>query len=169
MKYEPRSFEYEKKAARIIKEVVHITIATVSPEGKPWNTPVHSAFDSDLNFYWASAKDSTHSRNIRFQPDVFLAIYDSTALGGTGSAVYFEARAEELHKREEILIAKKFAQKRIKHTEESDVDDFIGDSIRRVYQAVITRGWTNDVEVLPDRQLRQYRVEVDLRRLRGLL
>ncbi len=45
---------HNKKAAEIIKKIPYITLATVSEEGQPWNSPLWSAFDKDLNFYWAS-------------------------------------------------------------------------------------------------------------------
>lgn len=160
-------FENEKRAAQIIKDVLYITVASVSPEGKPWNTPVYSAFDSDLNFYWTSAKDSVHSNNIRHNPDVFFAIYDSSVAEGSGAGVYLEARAEELNVREEILVARKFTQAR-KGKSPDDADDFMGEAHRRVYRATVTHGWINEAETL-ESGWRDYRTAIDLRRVRGML
>ncbi len=59
------SEHHNKRAAEIIKDIKYITIASVSDDGQPWNTPVYSAFDKDLNFYWFSDKNSQHSQNVR--------------------------------------------------------------------------------------------------------
>lgn len=41
---------------KIIKRIEYINIASITPEGNPWNTPVYTAFDKSLNFYWLSWK-----------------------------------------------------------------------------------------------------------------
>ena len=43
--------EYLKLAIKIIKEVQYITLATVTPEGQPWNSPLYTAFDKNYTFY----------------------------------------------------------------------------------------------------------------------
>jgi nitroimidazol reductase NimA-like FMN-containing flavoprotein (pyridoxamine 5'-phosphate oxidase superfamily) len=58
-----------------VRDIKYITIATASKTGQPWNSPVYSAFDGAYNFYWASDREGQHSRNIRENPQVFLAIY----------------------------------------------------------------------------------------------
>jgi len=42
-----------KLTKEIIAKILYITIASVTKEGLPWNTPVYSAHDRQLNFYWA--------------------------------------------------------------------------------------------------------------------
>ena len=37
-------------AVTIIKNIEYINIASITPEGLPWNSPVYTAFDKDLNF-----------------------------------------------------------------------------------------------------------------------
>ena len=75
---------YLKTPAKIINDILYATIATADKNGQPWNSPVYSAFDEDLNFYWTSAKDSQHSQNIRENPKRFIVIYDSTVVEGQG-------------------------------------------------------------------------------------
>jgi len=159
-------FQHEKKAARIIRNVSHVTLATVTKDNKPWSTPIYAAFDGDLNFYWTSSKDSVHATNIRANSAVFITIHRMSRYYGR-HAVYLEAHAEELNKREEILVARKFTQSHDKK-QYSELKDFMGKDFRRVYRAVIEKGWTNDHEKLPD-GWRNFRVELDLRRVRGLL
>ncbi len=66
---------YTKKARAIIEKIIYITIAT---EALPWNTPVYADFDEQYNFFWKSGKNSQHSKNIKENNTVFIAIYDST-------------------------------------------------------------------------------------------
>ncbi len=80
-------------AKRIVKENLYINIATVTPDGMPWSSPVYSSFDKNYNFYWASAKSGQHSKNIRENNNIFVVIYDSTVREGTGKGVYMKGKA----------------------------------------------------------------------------
>ena len=73
----------EEYAKHIIHKTIYLTIASITPQGLPRNTPVYSAFDEDYNFYRASRKDNQHSKNLRENKDAFLVIYDSTVAEGT--------------------------------------------------------------------------------------
>jgi general stress protein 26 len=128
-------------AARIIKAIEYLTIATVDDSGRPWNTPVYSAFDLALNFYWASDRRSVHSANIVRNPNVFLAIYDSTVPAGTGEGVYVRAIASMLEARDVVSAALKVLDQREggEHTPEQ----FLGEMPRRVFSARATDVWIN--------------------------
>src|SRR3990167_3792180 len=91
---------HNKKAAEIIKKIIYITLASVTKDEQPWNSPLYSAYDKDLNFYWGSDWRSVHSTNIRKNNKVFCVIYDSTMAEGTGEGVYFFGKAYELAERE---------------------------------------------------------------------
>ena len=83
-------------AAKILKDIHYLTVATVCEDGSPWNSPVSATFDENLTFYWGSSPESIHSRNIRNSSEVFVVVYDSTAPEGTGEGVYMKGKAEEL-------------------------------------------------------------------------
>src|SRR3989344_4776521 len=102
-----------EKAHRIIEKILYITIATVSKDGRPWNSPVYCAFDEDYNFYWASWRENQHSKNIKENNNVFIVIYDSTVPEGTGEGVYVQAKAYELNDGEEIKHALKYLDGRV--------------------------------------------------------
>ena len=91
-----------KAATKVIKNILYINIASITPSGKPWNTPVYCAYDKDLSYYWLSWRLNQHSKNIRNNPDVFVTVYDSTVPAGTGFGVYFEGKAYELKNIKEI-------------------------------------------------------------------
>ena len=128
--------EYVEKAKKIISDIIYVTVATASREGQPWNSPVYSAFDEHYNFYWVSWKENQHSKNIAENPNVFLAIYDSTVPEGTGQGVYVKASAYTIDDREEIKRALTILYSR-KHQdpEKRKPEEFLGDYPRRVYKA----------------------------------
>lgn len=100
------------KAQAILDRISYITLATVSEDGHPWNSPVYCAYDQDYNVYWGSHIDSQHSQNIRANGKAFIVVYDSTVAPGLGSGVYIQAKCTEITDPEEIAIAHKLIQDR---------------------------------------------------------
>ncbi len=129
-------------AAKIIKNILYLNIATVTPSGKPWNTAVYCAFDKDLNFFWLSWRLNQHSENIRKNPNVFVTIYDSTVPASTGVGVYFEGKAYELNNVKDIFLGIKEVYKREKR-KPRDVIQFLKKFPRRTYKFVPERVWIN--------------------------
>ena len=128
--------ELVKRAKEIIEKIIYITIATVTPEGKPWNSPVYSAYDkNNYTFYWVSPRAAQHSKNITEKPDVFLVIYDSTVPEGTGEGVYVQARASVVTDLKEMVRAIYLLYTRKKKTLR-DVSRFLDSRPRRIYKAV---------------------------------
>ncbi|MEK7549576.1 MAG: pyridoxamine 5'-phosphate oxidase family protein [Patescibacteria group bacterium] len=149
--------DYEEKAKKILESVRYATVATVTPEGKGWNTPVAHDMDENLNVYWFSDKENQHSKNIRQNPHTFIVIYDSTIPDGEGEGVYIEALTEELLSEEEIS---RVLEINPSNTEKAA--SFLGESIRRCYKATPQRIWINDAEEKEGVFIRDYRVEVNL-------
>jgi uncharacterized protein YhbP (UPF0306 family) len=129
-------------AARIIKTIEYITIATVDADSRPWNTAVYSAFDPDINFYWASDRNSVHSTNILQNPYVFLAIYDSTVPAGTGEGVFLRAVASLLEEHDAVGEALKVLNQR-EGGKPHAPEQFLGEMPRRVFCARATDVWIN--------------------------
>ncbi len=158
---------HNKRVAEIINQILYITIASVDENGQPWNSPVYSGFDDDLNFYWSSDKSSQHSNNIRANNKIFLVIYDSTVAEGTAEAVYIQAEANELTENYDIQVARRVTQTRKSQIKEYDgekeYEKFTGDKIRRVYKAVPKMIWMNDVELdKKGKYIRDIRIEVSI-------
>lgn len=152
-----------KRAKEIIEKILYITIATVSKDGQPWNSPVYSAFDEKYNFYWASDQNGQHSKNIAENNKVFLVIYDSTAPEGTGEGVYVLAKAHMLTDENEIRDALGYLDGRVSKQKDptTRVSEFQGDMPRRVYKAVPEKFWMNgDGDV--DGHYIDIRTEIDL-------
>ncbi|MCA9328057.1 pyridoxamine 5'-phosphate oxidase family protein, partial [Candidatus Saccharibacteria bacterium] len=94
------------RAAEILRSIRYITLASVTPDNEPWNSPLYYVYDETLRLYWFSDKDGQHSQNVRTNPKVFIAIYDSTVAPGTGDGVYIQATVRELENDEEIVRAR---------------------------------------------------------------
>jgi general stress protein 26 len=144
------------------------TLATATPDGHPWNSPVVMVRDSDFNLYWFSDRQSQHGRNVRANPRVFIVIYDSSVPDGDiqiDRGLYLEATASEIDDPEVILRARTLKVGPAK----AATAGFTGDAPRRVYQATPTRAWINDIEKRDGKFVRDVRVELPLDDLRQLL
>jgi len=90
------------RAVSIIENIEYLTVASICPDGTPWNTPVFTSYDSDLNFYWGSYKENQHSLNILNNGLVFCVLYDSRAKEGTGEGLYLKGYAEQIDELDQI-------------------------------------------------------------------
>lgn len=83
-------------ARAIIDANRYMTLATADREGRPWASPVFYAAADYTEFYWVSAPEATHSRNLAQRPQLSIVIFDSGAPAGTGQAVYMSATAAQV-------------------------------------------------------------------------
>jgi nitroimidazol reductase NimA-like FMN-containing flavoprotein (pyridoxamine 5'-phosphate oxidase superfamily) len=83
-------------ARAIIEANLYLTLGTTDPDGRPWTSPVYFAPVSAREFYWMSATDARHSRNLAERPQVSMVIFDSTVAPYHGRAVYAVGEAWEL-------------------------------------------------------------------------
>ncbi|HVF69938.1 MAG TPA: pyridoxamine 5'-phosphate oxidase family protein [Xanthomonadales bacterium] len=132
-----------QRAKKIIEQILYITIATVSKDGTPHNSPVFSAFDKNYNFYWGSHRHAQHSINIRANENIFLVIYDSTVEAGTGKGVYVKAKAKELENPEDIALAHNLLQSR-RPVPFWKIEQVQGDTPIRLYKAIPEKFWVNE-------------------------
>lgn len=131
------------KAKAVLDAISYITVATVSDDGQPWNTPVAAFhFEDDYTFYWASWQSNQHSQNIRANGKAFIVVYDSTPADGQPSAgVYIQAEAHELTDEQEVMQAAKVFKDDPYNP--SDGKQYLGDYPRRIYKAVPQKIWMN--------------------------
>lgn len=163
---------HEQWAKDMVQRIMYITIASVSQDGEPWNSPVYAAYDNGGTFYWTSSPESQHSRNISEHSGVFIVIYDSTVPEGTGvGAVYIEARASVIDDPDEIEIARAHTNGRVGKTDSvGTAEQFGPGAVRRVYKAEPVRAWVNTDELDQDGAwLRDVRAEIPLSSLQGLV
>ena len=154
-------------AQKVITNILYINIASVTPSGKPWNTPVYCAFDKQLNFYWLSWRQNQHSKNIRSNSSVFVTIYDSTVAASTGFGVYFEGNAYELTNPKDIILGLKAVYAREKR-KPRDVIQFLKKFPRRAYKFVPEKIWVNGDGEINGNYI-DMRTELDLEKLRSVM
>lgn len=83
-------------ARAIIDANLYLILGTADPGGRPWTSPVCFAPGGNREFYWLSATDARHSRNLAERPQVSFVIFDSTVAPYHGRAVYAAGEAHEL-------------------------------------------------------------------------
>lgn len=130
------------KAKQTIEAINYITLATVTEEGKPWNSPVYAAHDKAHNFFWCSWLENQHSKNILANGQIFIVIYDSTAQEGFG--VYIEAEAQVLDSKEQLEEVPNDLYVGPNHVAGKQPYEYLlGDFPRRVFKAVPETCWVN--------------------------
>lgn len=158
--------ELIERTKTLLASLEYINIATASPDGQPWNTPVFARHDELLQFYWCSWKDAEHSINLRRNPQVFFTLYDSTRKRGDNNmrCLYGQGQAYEIEEATEI--AKSLRLLYPGDESEQDVTKVQGDSVRRLYKIVPLMLWLNDKsERQVTRDTTTMRVEVPLDKL----
>lgn len=132
--------DHVAKAKEILANIRYVTIATASKMAEPWGTPVLAVFDEQYNCYWTSMNNTQHSHNIQENPRVFLTCFDSTVLPGEGGGVYMEAQAMEMTDFTEITGAAELLYAR-KNKPVRNAEEFLGDSLKRMYKAAPKKFW----------------------------
>jgi general stress protein 26 len=136
--------DLNKRAKEIIEQIRYITIASVTENGMPWNSPVFAAYDEDYNFYFGTHTDSQKAKNIKNNPNVFITIYDSTVPPGTGEGVYIKATVQQINDLDEIkrLLRDVLMPRHDNHF--WDIAAISGDGPVRLYKATPQKAWMND-------------------------
>lgn len=150
------------RAAMVLRAIRYATVATADLQAHPWNSPVYSAYDDELNIYWASDTQNKHSQNIRQNPQVFIVFYDSTVPPGQGDGVYFSATVAELNDPEDIRPARRI----LDGADSGSTEEYSGDELCRIYRATPEQAWINTFEERNGIIIRDYRIEIPLGDLR---
>lgn len=132
------------KAKAVLDTIAYATLATVSADSEPWNTPLATYhFDNDYTLYWASWQNNHHSQNIRANGKAFVVVYDSTPADGKPTAgVYMTGKAFEITGRQEAMqAALVFGDDPYNP---SDGKQYLDNYPRRIYKFVPDKIWMND-------------------------
>lgn len=127
----------------MLRRIPYVTIATISPQGQPWNTPVVGRFDENLNLYWVSWRKSRHSQNIDIEPRIFVVLYDTDVPEGSGEGLYLQMHACTLRTPLEIAAAKKIYDTSFFAHPFGDHEQFLDSCPQRMYKAVPQKIWHN--------------------------
>jgi hypothetical protein len=119
----------------------YLTLGTVDPDGRPWTSPVYFASGGERVFYWMSATDAQHSRNLAERPQVSIVVFDSSVAPYHGRAVYAVGEARELSGDELDRGLEIYPGPRHRGGLPITRDDVTGPSPYRLYQATASDLW----------------------------
>lgn len=150
---------YTGKAKSIIERNKYMTIATSSKDANPWAAAVFYAYDDEFNFYFVSAIDSLHAKNINENPQVCLEIYDSKQPIGASDQVQIIGKVELVQKEQANKVIALYHERLFKlsgipATKDYSVGDYSEPSEFRIFKVNVTKAYTTG----PDR-----RVEINLK------
>jgi uncharacterized protein YhbP (UPF0306 family) len=102
-------------AERLLDASTLCAIATVSPRSRAHINTAYFAWSRELELVWISEPDSRHSRNLRENASVAIAVYDSSQVWGKadrGIQIFGSARAStgRAAREAERLYAERFPQ-----------------------------------------------------------
>jgi hypothetical protein len=153
---------FAERAAEVLRTICYATVATADLQAHPWNSPVYSAHDDDLNIFWISDKQNKHSRNVQQNPHAFIVFYDSTVPPGQGCGLYFSVTVSELSDPRDIQVAREL----VDGSDSDGTEEYAGDGVCRIYRATPKNAWINTVEERDGIFVRDYRIEIPLSELR---
>lgn len=100
-----------KEVKDFFVESKYMCLATSNLEGNVWAAPMTYVVDEDLNIYFHSALDSRHIENIKENPNVSFAIYDSNLLLGEIDGIQGSAIVGQLEDDKVPMVHKMFFEK----------------------------------------------------------
>lgn len=123
-------------ARAIIDASLYMVLGTADEAGRPWVTPVYYAPEDYREFFWVSAPDAKHSRNLEERREVSIAIFDSSVPINTGQCVYISAVARELAGGERAEGLDIYSRRSLAHGgREWPLEDVQSPARHRLYQA----------------------------------
>ncbi len=135
------------------------SLATVSPDGRPWSICLNLSVDDKGDIIWRSHKMTEHSQHISHNSNAAISAFLHTGDVEFG----FYARAT-VHEVVDELELKKNVSVRYTQRDSGSLPDnteLAGESPYRLYHATLTDVWVSDV--------RHLKTRVDLDTLRGLI
>ncbi len=142
---------YEDQGISIINHSRYMVVATSDKEGNPWAAPVFYTFNSNYDFYFLSAIDSRHAKNIIENQHVALVIYDSNSPIGISLGVQIEGTAipvqgKELEKAISLYSSRLFKNSHLTPNERYRPDDYGVGSEFRFFKVTVTSAYTNGAD-----------------------
>jgi uncharacterized protein YhbP (UPF0306 family) len=140
-------------AKTIIDDNRYMVLGTADRSGRPWATPVYYAADGYRDFYWLSAPDRRHSRNVAERSEISIVIFDSQVAIGEGQAVYMAADASELTGEELARGIEIFSRVSTSHGAKSwTLEDAQAPAGLQLFRARASEHWVLDPDRRPDQR-----------------
>lgn len=149
------------QAVEILQHNRFCTLATVSPEGWPWASPLLYGYDSQLTLYWSSAIVARHSIDLETSEGrCAVTVYDSQASPGKVAGLFFQGVAQ-LVPEAEVAEAMRHLFARVTNPPDRTAADYLGESPRRFYQFQPTQIWMTGSRIPVGNQLVDTKIQLD--------
>ncbi len=150
---------YLEKAEGIFSNNKYMCIGTSTKKGRPWVTPVLYVYDEEYRVYFLSAIDSLHAENIKENPEVSIAIFNSEQKIGMSDGVQARGKCSmveegEIEKAITMYCDKVFSGSDVKPTDRYETSEYLGASEFRFFRIDLSEIYVTGAE---------RRVRVDLR------
>jgi len=130
-----------------------MVLGTSDGSGMPWVTPVYFAAEGYRDFYWVSAPDRTHSRNIAARPQIAIVVFNSQVPIGQGQGVYMAATASEITGDELERGIEVFSRVSTNHGARPwTLEDVQPPAELRIFHAKVSAHWVLDPDRRPDQR-----------------
>ena len=130
-------------ARAIIDANLYMVLGTADSSGTPWVSPVYYAHAGYREFFWISAPDAKHSRNIVARREVSIVVFDSSVPIDTGQGVYMSAVAEHVDGDEVTDGIELFSRRSLGHAGRPFTEDDVRAPARlRLYRATALEQYT---------------------------
>jgi uncharacterized protein YhbP (UPF0306 family) len=143
-------------AKAIMDSTLYMALGTADEAGQPWVSPVYLTASQYKEFYWISAPETKHSRNIAKRSQISIVIFNSQVPVGKAEAVYMLAAAEELlgDKLERGLAVYngRFPEPARHGVQDTRLEQVQPPGLYRLYRAVAVEHWVLDPHKSPDRR-----------------
>jgi Pyridoxamine 5'-phosphate oxidase len=140
-------------ARAIVDDNRYMVLGTADASGRPWATPVYFAAEGYRDFYWVSAPDRRHSRNVTERSEISIVIFDSRVPIGEGQAVYMDAVASALTGEELERGIAIFSQVSTSHGAKPwTLVDVRSPAALRLFRARASAHWVLDPDRRPDQR-----------------
>ena len=145
-------------AARTVRDIIeasrYFVLATADATGRPWSSPVYFAHIGFTEFFWVSAPDVTHSRNIAVRPEVGIVVFDSQVPIGAGQGVYMSAVAKLLEGGEITQGIAAFSRRSVAHGGSGWASEDVRHGAGlRLYRATAESHWLLAKDGRPDHRI----------------
>jgi uncharacterized protein YhbP (UPF0306 family) len=142
----------DEKAHQIISANRYMTLAT-SAFGETWIAPVAYAFDEHFNFYWYSERTAKHSLHIYANPEIAVAIFDSSAPsekvdGLQISGIASEVEPSQISEVAELYYTQSFPDESVRRSWQKPNPQFIGDAPFRFYRFTPKATYKCDLDII---------------------
>lgn len=97
----PKDFDWKKHLKGCLESTSYCCIATVDAKGV-WANPVYFAYDEKFNLYFISQMRFRHMKNIKKDPRISTAIYETEQKGDV-VGTYIEGKAKIILKDKEEI------------------------------------------------------------------